>query len=68
MPLREKTRTILKLAAAGGFTGWVTSLLLGATAIGILGAGLGGPAGFLFTIAGVVIAFAVYGVYRLIKG
>lgn len=65
--MNRKIKTLFKLAAGGGFVGWVVSMLIGATAVGILGAGFGGPAGLVFAFCGAVIAFAGYGVYQLLR-
>lgn len=68
MFLNKKLITIGKLAASGGLIGWSISLCLGATAVGILGAGIGWPAGLAFAAFGIVGIFAIYGLYRLLKG
>lgn len=68
MSINNKIKTIFKLAAGGGLIGWAISLSLGATAVGILGAGIGWPAGLAFAAIGILSTFAIYGLYRLIKG
>lgn len=65
--MQNKLKTIIKLAFSGGFIGWAISLSLGATAVGVLGAGMGWPAGLAFAVFGIVCLFAIYGLYRLLK-
>lgn len=53
--------------ASGGLAGYLFSVLIGATAVGVLGAGFGESAWIVFSIAGGIIGLAAYGGYRAIK-
>lgn len=60
-------KTILQLAVSGALVGQTISFLLGATAVGVLGAGMGWPANLAFSVFGIILFFAIYGLYRLLK-
>ena len=64
---KRKIKTFVSLGLLGSVCGWTFSFLIGATAVGVLGVGIGGAAGFIFSISGIIIAFAIYGIYRLSK-
>lgn len=67
MAIKSKINTLAKLTVGGGIIGWALALSFGATAVGILGLGIGLPAGLAFALIGILCFFAAYGLYRLIK-
>lgn len=62
-----KLKGAIACIASGSLAGCLVSILLGATAVGVLGAGFGGSALIVFSIAGGIIGLAAYGGYRAIK-
>lgn len=60
-------KKVATLFIGGALIGALVSFLIGATAVGVLGANFGSPALIVFSIAGGLIGLAAYGGYRAIK-